>query len=167
MHRNGVNFVRILLGFAIAVGIAYVLAALFFTSANLIRLAAVGADISLSDALRTYWFDLRGMAPSLVWTQYGTLIAIGFAIAFPVAGGLRSLAARSHSARRLAPYLYPLAGAAAITVILIRSYSEYEVFLIAGARGTVGWLAQCAAGAAGGYLFQLAIGRANAQEVRA
>src|SRR5690606_12466504 len=122
MHRNGVNFVRILLGFAIAVGFAYVLAALFFTSANLILLAAVGADISLSVRLRTYWFVLHGKTPSFVWTQYVTLIAIGLSVTLPLGAGPRTLATRAHSGRRLAPYLYPSAVAAAITVLLIRCY---------------------------------------------
>jgi hypothetical protein len=154
MARNNL-VLRALLAFVIAASVAYVVATLFFTTANLLRLGAVGAQISFSDAMRTFFFDVRGMAPSLVWTQYGSLIFIGFSIALPVAALLRWLASRSDATRRIAPYLYPLAGATAIAVILIASYPKYEVFMIAGARGALGSLAQCLAGAIGGYLFHL------------
>lgn len=163
MARNPLSPLRVLAAFVIAASIGYIVATLFFTTANLIRLGAVGAAISLGDFVRTFFFDLRGMAPSLVWTQYGSLIFIGFAIAFPVAAGLRSLVQRSDVMRSVAPYLYPLAGATAIAVILLASYPKYEVFAFAGARGTLGSLAQCAAGAIGGFLFQLVMSK---REVR-
>jgi hypothetical protein len=147
--------VHIALSFLLAAAIGYVVATLFFTTANLIRLGAVGAEISFADAVRTFWFDVRGMAPSLVWTQYGSLIFIGFAIALPVAALLEWLALRSQGMRRIWPILYPLAGAIAIAVILLASYPKYEVYAFAGARGTLGSLAQCAAGAIAGYLFHL------------
>jgi hypothetical protein len=162
MIRNNL-VLRVLLAFVIATGVGYLVAALFFTAANLIRLGAVGAQISFVDALRTFSFDLRGMAPSLVWTQYGSLIFIGFAIAFPVASLLCWFVARSDATRRIAPYLYPLSGATAIAVILIASYPKYEVFMIAGARGVLGSLAQCLAGAIGGYLFHLALTKLEAR----
>jgi hypothetical protein len=150
--------IRVLLSFLIAAAIGYVVASLFSTTTNLIRLGAVGADISVSDAVRTYWFDIRGMAPSLVWTQYGSLIFIGLAIAFPVAAVLRWLALKSSSAFRIAPILYPLAGATAIAVILIASYPKYEVHMLAGSRGALASAAQCLAGAIAGYLFYVFLG---------
>ena len=151
MERHRV--VRVILSFVIAATLGYVVASLFSTTANLIRLGAVGAEISFSDAVRTYWFDVRGMAPSVVWTQYGSLIFIGLAIAFPVAAVLRWLALRSSSAIRIVPILYPLAGATAIAVILIASYPKYEVHMLAGSRGALASAAQCLAGAVAGYLF--------------
>ncbi|MFO7305870.1 MAG: hypothetical protein C0P74_010155 [Gammaproteobacteria bacterium] len=154
---------RALMAFVLAAIAAYVIATLFFTSANLIRLSAVGAEITVADAVRTFLFDVRGMAPSLLWTQYGSLIFIGFAIAFPVAAVLRRFSMRSEAARWIAPTLYPLAGATAIALILILSYQTYEVFAFAGARGVLGSLAQCLAGAVGGYLFQIMLAR---KEVR-
>jgi hypothetical protein len=150
MDRHPV--VRVVLSFVIAATLGYIAASVFSTSANLIRLGAVGAEISFVDAVRTYWFDVKGMAPSLVWTQYGSLIFIGLAIAFPVAAILRSLALKS-SAARIAPILYPLAGATAIAVILIASYPKYEVHMLAGSRGALASAAQCLAGAIAGYLF--------------
>jgi hypothetical protein len=157
------RIIRVILSFLIAAAIGYVVASLFSTTANLIRLSAVGAEISFSDAARTYWFDVRGMAPSVVWTQYGSLIFIGFAIAFPVAAVLRWLALKSFSAFRIAPILYPLAGATAIAVVLIASYPKYEVHMIAGSRGALASAAQCLAGAIAGYLFYVFVRR---KEVR-
>jgi len=157
MERHRV--VRVILSFVIAATLGYVVASLFSTTANLIRLGAVGAEISFSDAVRTYWFDVRGMAPSVVWTQYGSLIFIGLAIAFPVAAVLRWLALRSSSAIRIVPILYPLAGATAIAVILIASYPKYEVHMLAGSRGALASAAQCLAGAVAGYLFYVFVRR--------
>lgn len=156
--------IQILVAFIVAVAVGYIVATIFFTSANLIRLSAVGADISFADALRTWLFDLRGMAPSLVWTQYGSLILIGFAIAFPVAALLRRLTLRGAAGVHwIVPILYPLAGATAVGMILLLSYPKYEVFMFAGARGVFGCIAQCLAGAIGGYLFHLSLRKLEAR----
>lgn len=164
MSNGGRLVVRALIAFLVAASVGYLVATLFFTSANLIRLTAVGAEIGLNDVLRTLFFDLRGMAPSLVWTQYGSLIFIGFAIALPVAALLRRLVLRaSPDVQRIAPILYPLAGATAIGMILLLSYPKYEVFAFAGARGVLGCIAQCLAGAIGGYLFHLSFTRMEAR----
>lgn len=156
--------IRVLVAFIVAVAVGYIVATIFFTGANLIRLNAVGAEITAADAVRTWLFDLAGMAPSFVWTQYGSLILIGFAIAFPVAALLRRLTMRSSaSVQRIAPILYPLAGATAIGMILLLSYPKYEVFMFAGARGVFGCIAQCLAGAIGGYLFHLSLRKMEAR----
>src|SRR5690606_30565877 len=103
--RNKV--VRALVAFVVAAIIGYVVATLFSTAANLIRLSAVGAQISFGDAVRTFFFDLRRMAPALDWTKYGSLIIISFAIAFPVAAVLKRLTLRAEGGiRRIAPILY-------------------------------------------------------------
>lgn len=153
--------VRVILSFVVAAALGYIFASVFSTTANLIRLGAVGADISFSDAARTYWFDVRGMAPSLIWTQYGSLIFIGLAIAFPVAAALRWLALKSSNGDRMISILYPLAGATAIAVILIASYPKYEVHMLAGSRGALASAAQCLAGAIAGYLFWVMIRRSE------
>jgi hypothetical protein len=163
MARNTLNATRTLVAFVVAASVAYLCATLFYTTNNLMRLGAVGAEISMAEALRTFLFDVRGMAPSFVWTQYGSLIFIGFAIAFVVAALLRHLSLRLEKTRAIAPYLYPLAGATALAVILATSYPKYEVFMFPGARGVLGVLAQCVAGAIGGYLFERVLMR---REVR-
>jgi hypothetical protein len=159
MNRTGLQTVRVVIAYALAAGVGYVVAVSFATTANLVRLSAVGAEISVGDAWRTLLFDLFGMGPTpLIWTNYGSLIFIGFAIAFPVAALLRSQAARAQSAvRRVVPFLYPAAGATAIAVVLIGLYSQYEVVGVAGARGVLGFTAQLLAGVIAGYLFQRSI----------
>jgi hypothetical protein len=149
------RLVRIAFAFVVAGFAGYLLASLLFTTVNLIRLGEVGAQISFADAVRTAWFDVRGLAPSLVWTQYGSLIFVGLAIAFPIAAVLRYWALRAKAVSSIAPYLYPLAGATAIAMILVLSFQEYEVYAFAGARGWLGNLAQCFAGGCAGYLFQV------------
>jgi len=148
------RLIRVVSAFFASACVGYLLASILFTSANLIRLSEVGADISFNDALRTVWFDLRGLAPSLLWNQYGSLIFIALAIAFPVGALLRSFAIRAN-VPAIAPFLYPLAGATAMIVILVLSYQKYEVYAFAGARGWLGNFAQCFAGACAGYLFHL------------
>ena len=156
MHPVGSKIVRILVGFLLAASAGYVIAIVFATTANLMRLSGIGAEISFADAWRTYVFDLFGMAPTpFEITRYGTVIFIGLAIAFPVAALLRAFASRARpTLQRIVPYLFPAAGATAIGVSLVLMYQRYEVSAVAGGRG-FGFLAQCVAGALAGYLFQL------------
>jgi hypothetical protein len=162
MNRNGSRIGRVTVAFPLAACVGYVVAALFVTAANLIRLSAIGADISFGDAWRTAIFDLRGMAPSpRSWTNYGSLIVIGLAIAFPVAAWIRSRAARAKSIGLLVPLLYPAAGATAIAVVLVSLYQRYEVVAIPGARGVLGFTAQLLAGALAGYLFQVMLSKSE------
>ncbi len=145
---------RILFAYLLAALAGYVVAIVFATTANLLNLHEIGADIGAGDALRTYAFDLWGMTPRFELTRYGTVMLIGFAIAFPVAALLRHLALRANPAvARVAPWLYPLAGATAIGTGLTIMYMQYEVTAVAGARGAGFW-AQCLAGALAGLVFQ-------------
>jgi hypothetical protein len=155
--------VRILAAYLLAASAGYVLAVLFFTTANLIRLSAVGAEISAADAWRTILFDMRGLAPTIYdWTRYGSVIFIGLAIAFPVAAWVRwGFLRLEPGLRSVAPVLFPLAGATAIAVALVAMYPKYEVVPIVGARGPLGFAAQCFAGACAGLLFQLSLSRAQ------
>jgi hypothetical protein len=165
MGPKALQVLRTVFAFILAVAVGYVVATLLFTGANLIRLSAVGADIGLSDAWRTLTFDLRGMMPSPAsWTNYGSLMFIGFAIAFAVAALLRLAVLRSPAWQRVVPILFPLAGATAIGVILLVSYSKYEVFLLAGARGAWGSIAQCLTGALAGYLFQVSFAKREGRQ---
>lgn len=57
----------------LAAGVAgYIVATLFATCANLINLAEVGARIGAGDAVRTFLFDLWGMAPRFDWPTTAT-----------------------------------------------------------------------------------------------
>ncbi len=147
--------VRGLIAYLAAAVAGYVIAIAFATSANLINLAEVGARIGIGDALRTYLFDLWGMTPRFTeLARYGNVLLIGFAIAFPVAALVRFAALRAGPAGlRIAPFLFPLAGAVALGTGLTIMFQQYEVTAVAGARGNGFW-AQCAAGAIAGYVFQ-------------
>ena len=146
---------RALVAYLAAALAGYVLAIVFATSANLINLAAIGANIGVGDALRTYLFDLWGMTPRFTeLARYGNVLLIGFAIAFPVAVGVRWLVLRAGSVGpRIAPFLFPLAGAVALGTGLTIMFQQYEVTAVAGARG-YGFWGQCVAGAIAGLVFQ-------------
>jgi hypothetical protein len=153
---------RIVFAYLFAALAGYVVAIVFATTANLLNLREVGAEIGAGVALRTYLFDLWGMTPRFEITRYGTVMLIGFAIAFPVAALLRRLALRANPAiTRVVPYLYPLAGATAIGTGLTIMYMQYEVTAVAGARGAGFW-AQCLAGALAGFVFQRLLPRRGA-----
>lgn len=146
------QMLRIALAFAAAFAAGYLVAIVFATSANLINLSEVGAQIGFGDALRTYLYDLAHMLPRFEIARYGTVMIIGFAIAFPVAALLRFAALRVGFGP-VAPWLYPLAGAVAIGTGLTLMFYQYEVSAVAGARG-FGFWAQCVAGAIAGFVFQ-------------
>lgn len=150
--------IALLLGaFAAAFVAGYIVAIVFATSANLLNLREVGAQIGFGDALRTYAYDLTHMLPRFEIARYGTVMLIGFAIAFPVAG-LLGLAATRGGFGRVVPWLYPLAGAVAVGTGLTIMFYQYEVTAVAGARG-LGFWAQCVAGAVAGFVFQKTLAR--------
>lgn len=153
---------RGLLAYLAAALAGYVCAIVFATSANLINLAQIGASIGIGDALRTYAFDLWGMTPRFTeLARYGNVLLIGFAIAFPVAALLRMGALRVGDAgRRVAPFLFPLAGAVALGTGLTIMFQQYEVTAVAGARG-YGFWAQCLAGAIAGFVFGRVLQRSS------
>jgi len=154
-HPLSGSLSRGLVAYLAAALAGYVLAIVFATSANLINLAGIGARIGVGDALRTYLFDLWGMTPRFTeLARYGNVLLIGFAIAFPVAAGVRWLVSRAGSVGpRIAPFLFPLAGAVALGTGLTIMFQQYEVTAVAGARG-YGFWAQCVAGAIAGLVFQ-------------
>jgi hypothetical protein len=153
--------VRALLAFVAAGFVGYIVAIVFATSANLINLAGIGARIGIVDVLRTLAFDLWGMTPRFELARYGNVMLIGFAIAFPVAALLRAAVMRAGGLRRVAPFLYPLAGAVAVGTGLTIMFQQYEVTAVAGARG-LGFWAQCLAGAIAGLVFQRVLLRRSA-----
>lgn len=140
-----------MLAYLAAFLVCYVVAILFATTANLVNLAGIGAKFGAGDVVRTYLFDLWGMTPRWELARYGNVMLVAFAIAFPVAALLRWAASRAGAAR-IAPLLYPLAGAVAIGTGLTIMFNQYEVTAVAGARG-LGFWAQCLAGGIAGYVF--------------
>ena len=135
--------VRIIAGYAAAVAVTLVLASAFHTHMVISALDAAGAAVPMDKRMAMTANDLTGLAP-----QLGIVIAIGLAIAFPVAAGLKRLL------KPLAPIAYPLAGAAAIAAALTAMSIAYDgITPIAGARTALGFGLQCLAGAIGGVVF--------------
>jgi hypothetical protein len=150
---------RALLAYLAAFVACYLLAISFATTANLVNLAAIGAELSAADVVRTWLFDLWGMTPRWELARYGNVMLIAFAIAFPVAALLRAAVLRlGGGLRRIAPLLYPLAGAVAIGTGLTIMFNQYEVTAVAGARG-LGFWAQCLAGGIAGFIFERVFAR--------
>jgi hypothetical protein len=150
---------RALLAYVAAFVVCYVLAISFATAANLMNLAAIGAQIGVSDIVRTWLFDLWGMTPRWELARYGNVMLIAFAIAFPVAALIRAGVLRiGGGLRHVAPFLYPLAGAVAIATGLTIMFNRYNVSAVAGARG-LGFWAQCLAGGIAGFVFERVFAR--------
>lgn len=128
--------------FAAAVLAGFLAASFLHSQFVLAGLSRVGADIGLDDRLRMTGGDLAGLLPS-----YGGVLAVALALGFLVAW------AAKRWLKPLAPVAYPLAGAAAVAAALWLMRLQFEMTPVAGARGTWGFLAQCAAGALAGALF--------------
>lgn len=109
---------------------------------NLARLSDLGVSVPFSDRLAVTAHDLINMGP-----LYGSLIGAALVIAFPVTG----LLVRWFSSRRA--FLYALAGAVAIAVMLVIMKQAFGITLIAATRTASGFASQVVAGAVGGWLF--------------
>ena len=134
---------RTLAAFLAALIVGFTLASAFHSQFVLARLAGVGAQIGLGDRLRMTLGDIAGLAPSY-GAILGIALAIGFAVAWVVKRFLKPLAAIA----------YPLAGAAAVATALQLMSMQFEMTPVAGARGPLGFAAQCAAGALAGWVFE-------------
>lgn len=137
---------RVVLAYVLAVVVATVLGAVAHTQFVLARLTGLGVDISLGERLSTTLHDIVGMAP-----LFGAIVGAGFIVAlsagalvFKLAGVQRTL-------------IYTVAGAVSLGVTLLVMNFIFEITAIAGARSTLGFLAQMAAGAIGGLTFAKAL----------
>ena len=134
---------RVILAFLAAVVVAGVLAATASTQFVLAELSGLGVAIPLGARLSMTAQDIVGMG-----TLYFPIIAVAFLIAFPVAALI---------VRFLLPGWsivgFTLAGFVAILSALLVMIAIFGLVPVAGARSIPGMLAQCLAGAAGGYFF--------------
>lgn len=128
--------------FILAVFVTYVLASVSHTYFVLNALEGVGVDVSLSTRISTSITDVLGLS------AYAGIIALGFLIAFSVMGIIHKFY------KQLPPWVYPFAGVLAMICIHLAMFPIFEVTLIAGARTTLGIIAQCAAGFVGGWVFK-------------
>ncbi len=135
---------RRLIAYLIATLVAFSLASILHTQFVLHGLVQVGTDIPIGVRLKTTLDDWVGMLPS-----YCSLIALAFAIAFPVTAGVR------HWWPVPPAIAYAIAGFAAFMALLASLQPILDITLIAGSRGTAGFIAQCSAGALGGISYVL------------
>lgn len=136
---------RIIFGFVVSAAAAFALASIFHTQMVIDALGKSGAVVSIDTRISMTGSDMIGLAP-----QFGAVVAIGLAVGFMIAAGLRLVL------KPLAPIAYPLAGAAAIAVALALMGMAFDgITPIAGARTPFGFALQCLAGGVGGLVFAL------------
>jgi hypothetical protein len=109
-------------------------------------IGAHDVPVSLSDRLNMTAFDVSNMGLYLVIILIALLL--GFAIAALVKRFLPSLAGVA----------YPIAGAAALGMVLGLMCMQFQTIPISGARGTFGFASQVIAGGIGGWIFARVLG---------
>lgn len=142
--RQGERMIlRVILAFLVAVVVTVILGAAASSGFVLAELTRLGVEISIGAWLSTLLHDVVGMGP-----LYVPIVGVGFLIGFVVAAAV---------IRWLLPGWqdlgYPIAGCTAMLVILLSMTAAFGLMPIAGARSMGGLVAQCAAGAVGGYVF--------------
>ena len=137
---------RVALAFILAVIVATVLGAVAHTQFVLARLSGLGVDISLGERLSMTLHDIVVMAP-----LFGAIVGAGFIVAMSAAALVFKLAGTQRT------LIYVVAGAVSLGVTLMVMNAVFEITAIAGARSTLGFLAQMAAGAVGGLTFAKAL----------
>ena len=136
------GWIRQTFAFLLGVAVTAAIGAVASTHFVLASLADLNVQVPIGKRLFAYGHDLIGMVPTLA-----VVVAVGFAIAFPVA------AAAGRFLPRWRAIAYPLAGAVAIVAALLLMNAVLGMMPLAGARGPLGLVAQGMAGAAGGYVF--------------
>ncbi len=133
--------------------VTYTVASVTHTQQVIGGLQDLGVTVNTGDWLRVALSDWLGLY------LYGVVIAIGLSIAFTLMWFINRYLNRNvnHNVNRKlgkkAAWLFPLGGALAMWVILFSMKELSSITPIAGARGTVGLLLQCAAGLIGGITY--------------
>jgi hypothetical protein len=125
-----------------AVILAYLVASVLVTQANLAAVQSMGLEVGAGVRLDTTLKDILGMASS-----YLILILVSFALAIPVAARL----ARFLPAQRT--LLFTLAGFVAIVSLHLIMQAVLGVSGIAPTRTLAGLLSQGLAGVVGGFCY--------------
>jgi len=136
------QFIRVVLGWAIAVVTTVVVGSIVQTQFNLAAIAALGAPIGIGQRLQATAHDLLSFTPA-----YAILVAAAFALAWPVAGLLK----RAFPAQRT--LLFVLAGFGAVWVMIMIMNRALPVTPIGATRALAGTLSLAAAGALAGWWY--------------
>lgn len=134
--------IRILKAFIPAALLAFLLASIFSTQANLAQIQAMGLEVGFGTRLSTTGQDIIGMASS-----YLMLITLALILALPIAGWL------SRRFRGKRTLLFILAGFVAVTALHTIMNSALGIHAIAATRTLPGLLSQSLAGAIGAYAY--------------
>jgi len=147
------KFVRPSLSFVAATAVTAVLSSVAQTQLNLQALIEMGMTIELPLRMRSSLSDLINFAP--LWAL---IVAVGFALAFPVAWMLHRWVLASRA------LWFVLAGAVSIAVTLALMQMLLGITVVAAARSTLGMALLCLSGALGGWI-QARYGKASASPV--
>ncbi len=147
---------RLAAAFVGAAAVTFGLATMFYTHQVLEKRAAIGLEFTPAQKYSNYLDNLVGFAIGTV-PSYGMILVIALLIGFVVAAGVKRVLVP------LAPIAYPLAGAAAIFVMLwaVETFVAKGSGAFEGASGPVGIALQCFAGFIGGVVFALTRGHAD------
>lgn len=110
-------------------------------------IGAHNVPVSFGDRLNMTAFDVSNMG--LYYAVIVIALLLGFGIAALVKRFLPSLASIA----------YPVAGAAALGMVLGLMYMQFQTIPISGARGPFGFASQVIAGGIGGWIFASLWGR--------
>lgn len=150
-YHSRMGWLRHMFAFLLAVVVAAALGAVASTHFVLASLAGLHIELPFGERLSAYGHDVVGMGPTLAM-----VVAVGFAIAFPIAAlGGRVLP-------RWRKFGHPMAGAAAMLAALALMEAGLGMMPVAGARTTAGLAAQGVAGAVGGYVLAAIAGKGRA-----
>jgi hypothetical protein len=143
--------VRHAIAFLACLAATYAIAAISQSLLIMAALERAGAAFDLATRLRVIGHDLIGLTfYSVVKVSYGISLFIGFAIALPIAALLVK-----HRARAPRALIFAVAGAAVVALILliIQLNFYYNMTLLEGTRGPLGYALQLIAGASGGLTY--------------
>lgn len=138
-------------GFLAGFTVTYLMASVSQSLIIMAALERIGAKFDLPTRLQVIGHDLVGLAfYSVVKMSYALCLLVGLALALSVAYVLINRCARLP--RTL---MFTLAGAAAVALILwvIQVKFYYNMTLLEGTRGALGYALQLFAGAAGGFTY--------------
>lgn len=141
-ERVNDNMLRVIGAYLLAVIVGYVAAAAATTQSVMSSLADMGVAVPLTVRLVTTAQDVMGMTSS-----YLPIIAVAFAIAFPVA----ALVLRWRPDWRW--FGYPVAGGIAILVVHLALELTFGFSPVAATRTLAGLTVQALCGALGGWVF--------------
>lgn len=131
--------------------VGFLLASVFHSISVLIGLVQIGVELNVSDWLSMIWQDALGLLPT-----YGAIIAVVLLLAFLITHFIvkqLNLHETDGANRSTRFALFALAGGLSFLLMLLAMQPVLNVTLIAGARSTVGLVAQCFAGVCAGIIY--------------